>query len=334
MWTNYQTSIAVSISFLLLFSMFWFVQSLVMVIFLSILLTILLKPVVERLAAKKIPRSLAAGIVLLTFVAGVAVLLIMLSKTFLPTFADFIADIPRMAESLKALPILQQSSPITEQFEDMFKDFATISVTALKSSLGIVISIFNRFLDLIITLFITFYLLKDGKEIKTYLADLFSRKDKKRVLRLFDNILHALGSYLRGQLMICFITGILVFLYFTMRDIPYASVFAVLSAIGEFIPVVGPTIASAFGTLLSFTQSPIIGMQTLLFYIVLTQINHNIVYPYLIGKSLNLHPIAIMAGILFGGEVLGALGMFLAVPCMVTAKLVIEDIFTHRPGSK
>ena len=112
--------------------------------------------------------------------------------------------------------------------------------------------------------------------------------------------------------------------------IPYASVFAVLSAIGEFIPVVGPTIASAAGSLFAATLSISYGIETLFFYLILTQVNHNIVYPYLIGKSLNLHPVAIMLGILLGGQLLGALGMFLAVPCMVIIKLVIEDIFAHR----
>lgn len=330
MWAKYQTSIVVSICFALLFSMFWFVQSLAMVIFISLLLTILLNPSVDWLSGKKIPRALAAALVLILFLAMITYVLLMISKTFVPTFADFIADIPRMAESLKALPFVKISAPITEQFEDLFKGFATFSVTALRSSLSIIINVFNRFLDLVITLFITFYLLKDGTSIKAYLAGLFPRKDRPRIIALFNKILDALSNYIRGQLTVCLITGIFVFLYFTLRGIPYASVFSVLSAVGEFIPVVGPTIASAFGTLLSFTASPVIGAQTLLFYVILTQVNHNFIYPYLIGKSLNLHPIAIMVGILFGGEILGALGMFLAVPCMVIIKLIIEDIAYYR----
>ena len=62
----------------------------------------------------------------------------------------------------------------------------------------------------------------------------------------------------------------------------------------------------------------------------LTQVNHNLVYPTLIGKSLNLHPIAVILGIILGGELLGAPGMFLAVPFIVICKLVIEDIYQNR----
>ena len=73
-------------------------------------------------------------------------------------------------------------------------------------------------------------------------------------------------------------------------------------------------------------------VQTAIFYLLLTQINHNLVYPAIVGKSLSLHPIAIILGIILGGELLDAAGMFLAVPCIVVFKHVIEDI--HRSSVK
>ena len=94
--------------------------------------------------------------------------------------------------------------------------------------------------------------------------------------------------------------------------------------------MLGPTVASAFGVLLTATVDPWIAIQTAGFYLILTQLNHNIVYPTLIGKSLDLHPVAIILGIVLGGELLGPAGMFLAVPFIVICKLVIEDIYKDR----
>lgn len=94
--------------------------------------------------------------------------------------------------------------------------------------------------------------------------------------------------------------------------------------------MLGPTVASIFGILLTATVDPWIAIQTAGFYLILTQVNHNAVYPTLIGKSLNLHPVAIILGIILGGEVLGVAGMFLAVPFIVICKLVIEDIYKDR----
>ena len=59
----------------------------------------------------------------------------------------------------------------------------------------------------------------------------------------------------------------------------------------------------------------------------ITQANHNFIYPVMVGKSLHLHPIAILLGIMLGGFLLDAPGMFLAVPLMVIVRLVIEDIY-------
>ena len=78
--------------------------------------------------------------------------------------------------------------------------------------------------------------------------------------------------------------------------------------------------------------------QTLFFYLLITQTNHNFIYPTLVGKSLNLHPIAILLGLLLGGCLLDAPGMFLAVPLMVIIRIVIEDIYhdaekTEQPPS-
>lgn len=330
MWMKYQTSLSIAVVFAVLFSTFWFIPSLAIVLFLSLLFAILLKPFVNALVQKKVPRALAAAVVLCLFIAVVAGFFFGVSRTFVPSLLSFISDIPQLIERLRHLPALEFAAPLSEQIEEIFMNFASFSMTALKSSLQLIVGLFSKLLNLIIIIFLTFYLLKDGRPIKFYLANLFPSKDNARVVRLFDCILEALHSYIRGQLSVCLLTGIFVFLYFTLRGLPYASVFAVLSAIGEFIPVVGPTVASLFGTLLAAIESPAQGAEALLFYVVLTQVNHNVIYPYLIGKSLHLHPAAIMIGILLGGELLGALGMFLAVPFMVTIKLLLEDIFRAR----
>ena len=109
---------------------------------------------------------------------------------------------------------------------------------------------------------------------------------------------------------------------------------ALLSGISEFIPVLGPTVASALGTVTTAATAWGITLQTALFYLALTQINHNIVYPALVGKSLHLHPVAVILGVVFGGEILGAAGMFLAVPFIVIVKIVITDIYRDRQEMK
>ena len=326
---KYRTSILLGLTFTVLLSTFWFMPQLAFIIFISLLLQLLLLPVVDKLAAK-MPRFLAAGLVLLLFISLTLLLLALVSKSFIPTFSRFVTDFPQITEQIQNIPFLQDSDFLQGEIDNIWAEMKTASMAALKSSLTLLISLFSKVIDLVIIIFVTFYLLKDGEEIKHYLAGLFPKRDNRRVLNLFDVILSALRVYVCSQLVICCITAVIVFLYFTIRDLPYASVFAVVSGISEFIPVLGPTVASAFGTLLTATVNPFMALQTAGFYLLLTQINHNFVYPTLIGKSLHLHPVAIILGIILGGELLDAAGMFLAVPFIVICKLVIEDIYQDR----
>ena len=326
---KYRTSILLGLTFTILLSTFWSMPQLAFIIFISLLLQLLLLPLVDRLAAK-IPRALAAGLILLLFIGLTLLLLALVSKSFIPTFSRFVTDFPQITEQIQNIPLLQDSDFLQGEIDNIWAEMKTASMAALKSSLTLLISLFSKVIDLVIIIFVTFYLLKDGEEIKHYLAGLFPKRDNRRVLNLFNLILSSLRIYVCTQLVICCITAVVVFLYFTIRDLPYASVFAVVSGICEFIPVLGPTVASAFGTLLTATVNPLMALQTAGFYLILTQINHNFVYPTLIGKSLHLHPIAIILGIILGGELLDAAGMFLAVPFIVICKLVIEDIYQDR----
>ncbi|MFC2469564.1 MAG: AI-2E family transporter, partial [Negativicutes bacterium] len=237
----------------------------------------------------------------------------------------FTHDLPTLTENIREL--FSSSAFLSQEIDNLWRELVSLSITAVRSSLTMLPSVFSKVLDIIIILFTAFYILKDGRHIQEWFARLFPAKDHLRVYRLFGKILRALNIYIYSQLAICFLMGIVVFCYFSLRGLPYAAVFAVVSGVSEFIPVIGPTIASAFGTALTATVSPWVALQTMCFYLLITQINHNFVYPMLIGRSLNLHPIAILLGILLGGILLGAPGMFLAVPFIVIIRLVIKDIY-------
>ena len=325
----YRTSILLGITFTILLSTFWYLPQLAFIIFISLLLQLLLTPLVDRLS-RRLPQAAAASLVLISFLLLTIALLAVVSSTFVPTLTKFVTDFPQISEKLQSIAILPDSAFLNEEMSNVWAELKSASVDALKSSLSMLLSLFSKIIDIVIILFVTFYLLKDGTEIKAYLVSRFPTNDYGRVMKLFNRILAALRTYICSQLVICCITAVIVFLYFTLRGLPYGSVFAMVSGICEFIPVLGPTVASAFGTLLTATENPFIALQTAGFYLVLTQINHNFVYPTLIGKSLNLHPIAIILGIILGGELLGAAGMFLAVPFIVICKLVIEDIYDDR----
>ncbi len=325
MWTEHRTSILIALSFIFILSAFWLLPDLAFVVFIALLIDLLLHPLVDRLHKnQRMPRSMASAVSLLCFIALVATLVTILSSTLAASIQKFSRDLPGITDNIRGF--FEPGSLLYKEIDELWTELVSFSLTAVKSSLAMLISIFTKLFDTVIIIFAAFYLLQDGRQIQEWIARLFPAKDHLRVYRLFDRILKALHIYITSQLMICFLMGIVVFIYFTVRDLPYASVFAVVSGVSEFIPVIGPTIASAFGTVLTIAVSPWVALQTLFFYVAITQLNHNFIYPYLVGRSLHLHPIVILLGILLGGSLLDAAGMFLAVPFIVIIRLVVEDI--------
>ena len=324
--TNYRTSIILAVSFTMLLSMFWFYQDFAFIIFLSLLLQLLLEPAVDYMERRRVPRALAAALAICAFILVLIALASVISRSFIPSFQRFIAELPTIGASIQQMPIFADTDIVSHILERL----RSVGGELVRTSLSFLLTAFGKVIDFVIIIFVSFYLLKDGAEIKRWLADLFPHKSRGRVLRLFDTLLTALRAYICSQLVLCAITGVVVLAYFKLMGLPYASVFALLSGVGEFIPVLGPTVASTLGVLMTAASARELIAQTALFYVALTQVNHNIVYPALVGKSLHLHPVAVILGVVLGGELLGAAGMFLAVPIIVIVKIVITDIYRDR----
>lgn len=328
-----QTSIVLAVAFVTLASGFWFFPSFAFIFFISLLIQLLLVGMVNKLS-KKIPRSVAAGLILFLFLLILFGLATVVSVSFIPTFSSFIMDLPRLAAKIQNMQLIQDMPSINSSLDNMWGDIASMGSNLLRESLRIIVSTFNKIIDFVIIIFVTFYLLKDGRSILHFISNLFPRKDKVRVFHLFTAVLHSLQIYIRSQLLMCCITGVIVYSYFSIMDNKYASVFAVISGICEFVPVLGPTVASLFGVMLTATDTPYLIIQTACFYLIMTQINHNLIYPNVVGKALDIHPITTILGVVLGGEILGTAGMFLAVPCIVVVKHIILDIYRSEQELK
>ena len=331
---NYRTSIILAVTFTLLLSTFWFYQDFAFIIFLSLLLQLLLKPAVDFMEARRMPRSVASAIAIIAFILVLAALASVISRSVLPSFQRFVAELPTIGQSLQQIPFLSDTDFIQDELVNILDRLRSVGADLLRASLSFLLVAFGKVVDFVIIIFVSFYLLKDGLTIKLWLADLFPDTARRRVLRLFDTLLTALRVYICSQLVMCAVTGVVVLVYFKLMNLPYASVFALLSGISEFVPVLGPTVASGLGIIMTASAARELTVQTALFYVALTQVNHNVVYPALVGKSLHLHPVAVILGVVFGGEILGAAGMFLAVPFIVIIKIVITDIYRDRQEMK
>ncbi|WP_027482854.1 AI-2E family transporter [Deinococcus pimensis] len=154
-------------------------------------------------------------------------------------------------------------------------------------------------------------------------------KWRPRVVRATEDIVSALRVWGLSTLAVMASGGVLVFMGLTVLGVPNALVYAFLSALGELIPNLGPTVANGVPVLVTFAQDPGRAVAVAA-WLIAVQVVQGIVSPYLFGRTVSLHPVSIITGILLLGTAFGLVGAFLTVPFLIIAKVLYEAFWLSR----
>ena len=306
---------------------------LAIVFFICTLLSILLYPLVDKLS-RRMARGSAAATVLFGFIVIAITAISWIASNIAPGFTKLVHELPNLVREIRNLPnIVPIPAEAADYVNDAFHDAANIAIGIVKSSAGSFLGAVSGIIELIVIPVITFYFLKDGDKLIGYFTRYLNNNESLRILGILREIKTVLENYIQGQMVVSFISAMVVGLYFWIMGLPYMFVFAAISGVAELAPVVGPSVATILATLLAYSYTPELALKTLIFYIILLKINHNLVYPALIGKATKLHPVVIVSGVLFLGHIFGVLGMILAVPFLAVVKIIFEH-YVSKHGAR
>lgn len=314
--------LGLSVAVVLLFS---FATKLGILLFIALLMTLLLESP-KNFFQKKVSSGVASLLSLLLFIGAIAILAGWIVKSMLPSFKQFVQHAPLLltSENLSAILIRLSLPPeINDYTYSLISNAGEFAVEAMKKSLLPAMQAMSGIVEMVGIPFIVFYFLKDGRKLRQLLVAVVPEAEQEKILTFYHNVGLVLSGYIKGQLTVCFISGITVLLFFLLTGLPYAPVFAALSAIGEFIPVIGPLTASVLAISLAVNISFAKGVNAIVFFAVMFKLNHNIVYPKLVGKAIYIHPVVIMIGLLLFGHLFGIVGMMLAVPVMGILRVIL-----------
>lgn len=168
---------------------------------------------------------------------------------------------------------------------------------------------------LILVPVLSFFMLKDARLFgESVIKMLPNDRLQKRARWLLVDVSNTLAAYTRAQVLSCLVVGGQVTLYFYLIQVRYALVLGAISAVFEFVPMVGPLAAAVIAVSLAMAQSFKLAMLVALILIVLRIVHDYVVYPKIIGQGIKMHPFVVVVAILVGAEVGGLAGIFLAIP--------------------
>ena len=183
---------------------------------------------------------------------------------------------------------------------------------------------------LIFVLIVSFYLLKDQGRFGRSINKLVPDDYRYEVRRLGEEVNVIWSAFFRSQLVLCAVVGTLVGVTMRVVGVRNALILGIIAGVLEIIPNIGPAIAAIPAVLIAYFQGStylllsngwfallVIGL-----YVVIQQLENNILVPRIIGRSLNLHPLVVIVGALAGANLAGILGMFLAAPILASLRIV------------
>ena len=192
--------------------------------------------------------------------------------------------------------------------------------------LGAAQSLFNLGLNIALIFIISIYMLLDIQRLKDNARRTVPGQFRDDAVRLFGRLQQALGSYLRGQLLVSTVMGILGgIIAFYGGSGKYVFIIAVWVALTEVVPLIGPFLGAAPAVVLAwFAVSPGRALVVGLLFLGVQQLEGHILVPRIMGRSVGVHPLWVMFAVLAGGTIAGFMGALLAVPIVAMVKVLID----------
>lgn len=310
---------------------------------LSTVLALLLWPLVNliersferQFRLRQIPRWIAIIIAFILFGGIITIVIKYVLIPFVGEFIKFLNNVPNFTGQFLVLVDYLQgqylSKNIPPQFIDLINGTITkignYSVELAQKALQTVFTLAGFFVELLLVPIITFYLLKDGKRIVRRIELLFTGETKERISIVFRKIYETLSGYIIGQLFLAVNMFVIVFIVMSVLQVPYPLVLALIAAIAEWIPIVGPIMGATPAIVLASIVSVPLAAKVALFYVIIQIFDGQIIMPRVFGRFIRLHPVAILGAVFIGGTFYGIKGMILAVPVTAILKIIANHLW-------
>lgn len=199
-----------------------------------------------------------------------------------------------------------------------------------KSIVNVTLGAFSSVISLISILVFTIYLLIDFPNVRGFLLALLPKKNRTDAAKLLAKVEGRLGSWIRGELVLMTVIGVLTFIGLNIIGLEFALSLALIAGLLEIIPTLGPTIAAIPAAIIGFAISPTKGIAVIILYIIVQQLENTMIVPKIMKKAVGLNPLITLLAVLIGGKLFSFAGMLFAVPVVLVGQTIIEYLVDYK----
>lgn len=318
-----------------------FIVGLAIAFVLNVLVNVVERKWLKNWKTTALTKRAVSLIIALTIVIGFFVfLLFLIIPNLQNTIAIFADNIPAYTENLQSLlnswgidtNVINEISEVFKSLGDSASSFIKEnSNQVLETTLGIATNVVTGFVNVTIGIVFAIYFLAQKEKISHQVDNLMHAYLPDKIIVKIQDIASLsnkiFSGFVGGQCLEAIIIGFLCFLGMFALRLPYASTISVLVGFTALIPVFGAFIGTIIGAFLIFMVSPLQALIFIIFILVLQQLEGNLIYPKVVGKSVGLPGIWVLVAVTIGASVNGILGMLLSVPiCSIIYSVMATNI--------
>lgn len=237
--------------------------------------------------------------------------------------------------ALKEYPEIQD---FIDSFEpdvaDITEKIGSGAYDVFGSLISLIGSAFSVITNAVIAVIFAVYLLirKDrlARDLKRFLDAYIGKKANRRISHIFEVANESFRNFFVGQFIDACILGVLCFIGMTILRLPYSAMAGTIVGVTALVPIVGALLGAVISAFLIFTVNPMQAVVFLVFLVILQQLEENFIYPKVVGASVGLPSIWVIASVVVGGGLFGVMGMLLGVPFSATVYRLAFEILEKR----
>ena len=301
-------------------------------LFFGILIAYLLDPIVVKLEKKNIKRVYASLILFIFIIVIIFLISYFLFPRLIGQIKDISNSVPELVDKINIFinNIISKFSNNSDFKINIKYEISCILKKITTDFPRNCLSIFSSAVSSIswaaLSLIVGFYILLDYDKIKENIYILLPKKYRRRLKRLFKDINKDLFSFIKGTLILTIIVFVISLILFSCFKLKAPIFFALFNSVMNIIPYIGPIIGGVPIVIIAFTQSNQVGIFILVSALIIQTLDNFIFQPIVMGKTMSLHPVTIMLGLLIFEHFFGIIGMIIATPVIATIKVVFTFI--------
>ncbi len=312
-------------------------------IILAIVFAFILNPLAAALARLRLwprvvlPRSLAVVLAIVVAIGVLTAVVGFIFSPFVSEFNRFVINLPALIQKIQNLTgmleeqanAIDMPANVRSLVDQILSSAASYALALGRRALGATVGFASQVVELVVVPVLTYYFLKDWRELKGSALNALPPDWRDEARLIINEMGLTVSGYIRGQALVSVIMGFLVFAGMYFLGVDYPLVLGLLAALTETIPIIGPIIGAAPAVFLSYLTAPELAVKVIIFFLVIHQLENHIIVPKVMGRSIDLHPVTVIISLLIGGQLMGIVGMILAVPVAALLKVMFRHLWRY-----